>query len=127
MRPAFLDTPIDRALRLGLDIAALNQRLVADNIANVDTPGYKGLRLNFDAYYKEAKRVLDAQPKAPHLQPDQFIVRDETTTMRLDGNNIDPEKEMVELTQNALYYVALTELINRRHAYLLAAITEGRG
>ena len=47
--------------------------------------------------------------------------------MRLDGNNIDPEREMVELTQNALNYAALTELINRRGAYIRMVLTEGRG
>lgn len=126
MSISILDTPLNRALKTGLDVAAVNQRLIADNIANVDTPGYKGLRLNFDDYFKQVKSSL-AGEKYNAVNPYSFIFRDDTTTMRLDGNNIDPEREMVELTQNALNYAALTELINRRGGYLLMVVTEGRG
>lgn len=126
MRIPIVDAPINRALKAGLDVAALNQRLISDNIANVDTPGYKGLRLDFDDYFKDAKNILDDEKFSP-TNPYKYIFRDESTTMRLDGNNIDPEREMVELAQNALNYAALTELINRRGAYLMMVLTEGRG
>ena len=126
MRIPIIDAPINRALKAGLDAAALNQRLIADNIANVDTPGYKGLRLDFDDYFKEAKSVLGNEKFNP-INPYKYIFRDDSTTMRLDGNNIDPEREMAELAQNALNYAALIELINRRGAYLNMVLTEGRG
>ncbi len=60
-----VDAPINRALKAGLDVAALNQRLISDNIANVDTPGYKGLRLDFDDYFKEAKNLLGEEKFNP--------------------------------------------------------------
>lgn len=126
MSISILDTPLNRALKAGLDVSALNQRLIADNIANVDTPGYKGLRLNFDDYFKQVKSSL-AGEKYEAVNPYTFIFRHDSTTMRLDGNNIDPEREMAELAQNALNYAALTELINRRGGYLLLVVTEGRG
>jgi len=126
MSISILDTPLNRALKAGLDVSALNQRLIADNIANVDTPGYKGLRLNFDDYFKHAKSAV-AGEKYNAVNPYSFIFRDDSTTMRLDGNNIDPEREMAELTQNALNYTALTELINRRGGYLRMVVTEGSG
>jgi flagellar basal-body rod protein FlgB len=126
MSLSFLDTTLSRALNAGLDVSALNQRLIADNIANVDTPGYKGLRLNFDDYFKHARAEMSGETYNA-VDPWRFIFRDDTTTMRLDGNNIDPEREMVELTQNALNYAALTELVNRRGNYLRMVITEGKG
>ena len=127
MWSSLLDTPIIWALESGLDYAALNHRLISDNIANADTPNYKATRLNFEDYYDQAKRALDRESKQLMPNPKEFIFRDESTTMRLDGNNVDPEKEMVELARNGLAYAALTELINRRAAYMLLAITEGKG
>jgi flagellar basal-body rod protein FlgB len=126
MSISIVDAPLNRALKAGLDVSALNQRLIADNIANVDTPGYKGLRLNFDDYFKHAKSTMSGDTYNV-VDPWRFIFRDDTTTMRLDGNNIDPEREMVELTQNALNYAALTELVNRRGNYLRMVVTQGRG
>jgi len=122
-----LDTPLNWALKSGLDYTSLNHRLISDNIANADTPNYKATRLNFDDYYEQAKRALDKGSKQQMPDVKEFIYRDESTTMRLDGNNVDPEKEMVELARNGLAYSTLIELVNRRGAYMLLAVTEGKG
>ena len=83
--------------------------------------------MNFDDYYEQAKRALDKGSKQQMPDVKEFIYRDESTTMRLDGNNVDPEKEMVELARNGLAYSTLIELVNRRGAYMLLAVTEGKG
>ena len=127
MWSSLLDTPLNWALKSGLDYAALNHRLISDNIANADTPNYKATRLNFSDYYDRAKRALADEAKQDMPYAKDFIYRDESTTMRLDGNNVDPEKEMVELARNGLAYSTLIELVNRRGAYMLLAITEGKG
>jgi flagellar basal-body rod protein FlgB len=138
MSMSFLNSPLNKAIEAGLDVGALNHRLISDNIANVDTPGYKGLRLNFEAFYEDAKKAFEDESKAFNdgskvsspmsmLDPNGYIFRDDTTTMRLDGNNVDPEREMVELAQNTLNYAALVELLNRRSAYMMMVITGGRG
>ena len=127
MRSDLLDSPLAWALKAGMDYAALNQRLISDNIANAETPNYKAVRLNFDDYYEKAKRAVDEQSKELVPNPKDYIYRDESTTMRLDGNNVDAEKEMVELARNGLAYTTLTELVSRRGALLMLAVTEGRG
>ena len=127
MRSDLFDTPLAWALRAGLDYAALNQRLISDNIANAETPNYKAVKLNFDDYFEQAKRATQVRLKNLVPDPTDYIFRDESTTMRLDGNNVDAEKEMVELARNGLAYATLTELINRRGGLLMLAITEGRG
>jgi flagellar basal-body rod protein FlgB len=127
MSMSFLDTPLSRAIKAGLDVGAVNHRLISDNIANADTPGYKGLRLNFDAYYDKAKRLFESEDTSTLMDPSHYIFRDDSTTMRLDGNNVDPEREMVELAQNSLNYATLIELLNRRGAYIRMIVTEGVG
>jgi flagellar basal-body rod protein FlgB len=127
MWSSLFDSPINWSLRAGLDFTALKQRTISDNIANADTPYYKAVRLNFRDYYEQAKRAIATNTKELLPDPKQYIFRDESTTMRLDGNNVDPEKEMVELARNSLVYSTLIELVNRRGGILMLAITEGRG
>lgn len=127
MRSDLLDSPLAWALKAGMDYAAVNQRLISDNIANAETPNYKAVHLNFDDYFEKAKRATDERLKELVPEAKDYIFRDESTTMRLDGNNIDAEKEMVELARNGLTYATLTELANRRGGLLKLAITQGRG
>ena len=127
MQPSFLDSVFSRAVKSSLNAAALNQRLISDNIANAETPGYKAWRLNFNHYFYTAKRALDIE-KTDWMPPDprSFIFRDSSTSMRLDGNNVDVEREMVELARNALTYSTMIELLQRRGKLIMMAVREGR-
>ena len=126
MRPGLLDSPASWATKAGLDYAALNQRLISDNIANVDTPGYKVVKLNFRDYFEQAQRAVERRMKPEIPDAEDYIFRDESTTMRLDGNNVDPEREMAELANNSLYYSTLIEIDRRRGKIMMLALTEGK-
>lgn len=122
-----------RQIELGLDWAAGRQRAIANNLANVDTPGYKREDVAFPEALREAQssRALTLAVTAPrHLAPaaqeSLAVIRDTSTTLRNDGNNVDIEVEAAELAKNALYYNAL---INRAAGYLASlrfVISEGR-
>ena len=51
---------------------------------------------------------------------------DNSTTMRNDDNNVDPEQELAKLTANAILYKALAEQINRKFGQLRMVVREGR-
>ena len=53
------------------------------------------------------------------------MVQDNTTAMRNDGNNVDPDREMALVAENQLYYQALVEAVSRKLSSLRSAITEG--
>jgi flagellar basal-body rod protein FlgB len=138
------NNPALLALEKGLDATSLRARLIADNIANADTPNYKAQRLSFEDFLA---RELDADRPAGELpllrtnplhfpggrRPDiqgiettnGIIYTDRSLTFRLDGNNVDIDHEMAEQAKNAIQYSTLTELASRRLAILRTVISEG--
>ncbi len=138
---ANLFTLTDRLLERALDGVAARQRVTAHNIANVNTPGYKRHRLSFEeslhqAVEKAERRRLAGTVTHPRhipigersspLERPFRVERDMTTTMRNDGNNVDIEAELAQLTKDQVFYQALADQVARRYAMLRAVITEGR-
>lgn len=122
-------------LERGLDGAAARHRVIADNIANSDTPGFKRSDLDFittlRAALEQGERELDLRVTNPrHLQSravEVFTVSTDTSTsLKKEGNNVDIEREMTLLAENALYYNAIADQVARQLALLRTAITEGR-
>lgn len=132
-----LDTTTMVALVKNLDGAAARQRAIASNVANIDTPNYKRLVVQFEDQLRKA--LMDKGELAlwtthpghisnlPELgQISPKVLRDESTTMRTDGNNVDIEQEMIELAANTLNYQISSQQLNTRLAMLRYAINEGR-
>ncbi len=105
----------------GLNASMLRHSILADNIANIDTPGFKRSDVSFQA---ELSRALDDSPRiemargserhfetqpsrhAERVRPRVFAELD--TWTRNDKNNVDPEVEMSRVSENVLYYQTLT-------------------
>lgn len=130
----FADGLLDK-ISLGLDWAALRQRAIANNLANVDTPGYKREDVSFPEVLRQAEEseapYLALAVTAPgHLvsdaQPTLMVYRDASTSYRNDGNNVDIDVETAELAKNALYYNALINQAALYLANLRLVISEGR-
>jgi flagellar basal-body rod protein FlgB len=117
-------------LEKGMDVAQMRHKVFADNIANADTPHFKRSEVSFEA---ELRRVLEQEKHIEEnavparltderhipffrardirdVQPRQHI--DYLSTMRNDGNNVDPEHEVAEQTRNMMIYQALATLMN---------------
>lgn len=134
------DRVVDTLAR-GLDAASLRHQVTANNLANVNTPGYKRGRVQFEEQLAAAlqgaasprQRVALAtthpghrtDPRASAL-PTAKIVTDTTLGLRNDGNNVDLETETAILARNSLWYTAMSRLISDRFNLLRHAITEGR-
>lgn len=108
-----------RALVSALDTAALRQRVMARNIANVETPGYRRQVVTFEERLRDALRSRGPELPAPQVTED-------LTPGRADGNNVRVDEEMAALSENALRYDALVECLTLRSAQLSTVITEGR-
>lgn len=100
-----------------MDAAALRHRVIAQNVANVNTPGYRRREVTFEADLAKAL----ASPAGPvaHVKP-QVVVADGPE--RVDGNTVDIDREMGDLGKNALLYQAAAQIISSRVASLRAAI-----
>jgi len=107
-------------LKKMLDVCTLRHRIIANNIANVDTPGYKRTTVIFEEKLRSLlKRGLNAE-KIREIQPQIYI--DETSTWREDFNNVDIEKEMVRLSTNTLRYSIYAQLIEKKLQMIKQAI-----
>ncbi|NMB19575.1 MAG: flagellar basal body rod protein FlgB [Firmicutes bacterium] len=127
---------VDR-LGTGLSKASLRHNVISNNLANYNTPGFKRSDVEMDTKFsQEMMRVQDPklyQTNARHLPGTTRVrntpfnvVQDHSTTMRNDGNNVDPEREQVLLLENQLYYESLSDAVSRKLGQLRTVIGEGR-
>ena len=107
------------------DAAALRNELIANNIANQDTPGYKRQDVNFEAQLTKAihnSKYISIDSKVANLRNSALKPRQytdyENYSYRLDGNNVDPEQEQVALAANQLKYEGLMKSITSEFSNL---------
>ena len=121
-----LTTGAARSLERALDVAAYRQSLIAGNIANLDTPGYKAKDIRFAEELREATEAPGAEGPAAPARPGATLHEAETGRLRGDGNTVDIDREMLNLSRTAGYYAAGVEMLKKYIGILKAAITEGR-
>ncbi|MCJ7751119.1 MAG: flagellar basal body rod protein FlgB [Armatimonadetes bacterium] len=117
------------ALTGALRGCSARQRALADNIANVDTPGFIRQDLQFEEALATAVRTARRAPQRAGHVVSEFRVepkRDRSLPARADGNNVDIDREMVMLARNALRYQAAGEALSARVRMLRSAIQGGR-
>ena len=99
--------------------------VLAGNVANVDTPGFKASQVNFESVLDNA--MTRSKPGAPVNQTaldaaaSQSTLSD-ATTARADGNNVDIDQQMELLSEANLNYSALTQVMSTRLAILRGVI-----
>ena len=96
----------------------LRHQVIAQNVANVNTPGYHRLDVAFEDQLKE---VMHAGGSPLKVQP--RVVAGTGGTERPDGNNVDIDQEMGELTKNALLFNAFSQLLTSRIGQMRSAIS----
>lgn len=100
------------ALERALEGSAIRQRLLANNLANANTAGYKRSDLDFQSALATA---LDRTDTGAEISKTPFApVTDQLTTSRADGNNVDVDAEMANLSENAVTYQALVAVAKAR-------------
>lgn len=112
------------ALEKALVGASLRQRILANNLANANTPGYK----RFDVEFHGAlARQLEAteRSKASLAAVELPASRDTQSASRIDGNNVDVDGEMASLAENSLDYQALVA-VARARIRMLDNVISGR-
>ena len=97
--------------------------VIANNLANVNTPGY----CRRDLKFKDAMmQALDEGKAADFKSLQTEIVEDHTQPTRPDGNNISTQLELGEMSQNELLYRVSTRAISSKLARLKKAINGGQ-
>jgi flagellar basal-body rod protein FlgB len=117
-------------LKSALDVYARRQRVVADNIANVQTPGYRAQEYRFEELLTGAQRRLEgARTHTAHLPLGKRDLaetvgeqRDLATDYDNGVNNVDIDREMTGLATNDLSYRLATRLLGMKYNLLRGAI-----
>ncbi len=114
--PAMLDS-LSGQLDRYMTLLSQSQKLVASNIANADTPGYKTKSLDFESEFQHA------QDTHSNIMP----VISETSGLRVkeDGNNVDLDREARRLSENALRFSIASNLVRNNLKALRSAIQGG--
>lgn len=108
---------------------------IANNIANAETPGYKRIDVSFEAALAQAvesdrSRLSRGESSLPSFGSSTRAIDDfnpgirsiDTTTMRVDGSNVDPDDEMAQLSANTLAHQTVVSLLDKRFAQFRTAI-----
>lgn len=99
-------------LEKALDAVQLRHDVISHNIANGDTPGYKKQGVAFEEYLQKALDTTNkpSQIDLSSLSP-RLISQVNSMSTRMDGNNVDPEVETVELAKNQMRGQALSDYV----------------
>jgi flagellar basal-body rod protein FlgB len=123
MIEALFNQPNYLAAKKTLDAVELRQHAIANNIANLETPGYKRVDLapTFQAELDRACKSGDAQQLStltPSLATDASAVSNSP-----DGNTVNLESELMQMNQNAMTNALETQLVSGMLQRMRLAIT----
>ena len=106
--------PIAAHIERYMDLLSARQKLVASNIANADTPGYKTHDIDFQSEYQSATAAQAAAIEVPGLKT------------KNDGNNVSVDREARLLSENALRFNLASGLMRSEIRMVRSAIEEGK-
>ncbi|MGL6105067.1 flagellar basal body protein [Romboutsia sp.] len=100
-------------MKMSLDATNLRGKVTANNIANINTSGYKRKYVTFE---ETLNNNLNNKPKIE-------VKTDEGSSMREDGNNVELENEKINQAATTLQYNALVSLTNTKLAMTKSVIS----
>ena len=113
-----------------LNLHAYRQKVIASNIANADTPGYRARDVDFQAALKDAQAAQTGKPQSPQLKSQsehstpfgtELLYRS-AVQRSADGNTVDIDVERAQFAENAVRYEAQITFMNSQIKQMLTAI-----
>ncbi len=116
-----------------LDVSMLRRNVIADNLANADTPNFKRSNVNFESELKRAfqsqiKPAIEAkmtnEKHIPFYQPVDYRsvgprrVLDYLSQTDANGNNVDVEEESIHMLKNQLNYQLLAQVVSNQFSQI---------
>jgi flagellar basal-body rod protein FlgB len=142
---AFDNDPVKHSLRAAADLRWRRHELLAHNLANADTPGFRAHDLEFDGVLQSVVQKSGAggamaqvsqhpafTPIAPSVSQEtgerptevQEVVSRADVGDTLDDNAVDIDMEMAKVADNNLYYQSSLELLRRRYAAVQRVLSD---
>lgn len=104
-----------------LDVAALRQNVFAQNVANVNTPGYTIMEVSFEDALREATSDADWRERLPNVTAE--VLPSTKAVERADGNSVEVDLEMARLQKNGIYFQVYTQMLANELAQFRSAIS----
>ncbi len=113
------DTQILDLLEAGVKAEGVRQKAIANNIANLNTPGYRRFDIKFQEILAKMLKA-DGPIDSSKLEPEFF--QPKTTRMDITGNDVEIDTEVGEMVKNTSLHSAYTLLIKKKYEQMKAAI-----
>lgn len=111
---------VDVLARL-LDVASMRHSVIAQNVSNINTPGYREQEVSFeDALLRHLQSGESTAKSFQGVNPQ--VVAGQGGAERTDGNNVDIDQEMAALTKNTLLYRTYAEVLGTQLTQMRLAI-----
>jgi flagellar basal-body rod protein FlgB len=123
--PIALFDSVSRGVAQALTFHHRRHEILATNIANIETPGYRARDFEFDDALEaafEGREMAKEQAGAFAAR----VVDKPSNLTRPDGNTVDLDLEMARLADNRSTYTTMAEILGRRFAELRRAIEQAR-
>ncbi|GKX28993.1 flagellar basal body rod protein FlgB [Vallitalea longa] len=107
-----------------LDASLLRHNVISENIANEDTPGYKRKDVKFEGLLQEALLSNNNSSKIGfNTMTPQVVVDKKNLSYRLDGNNVNIDTEMTELTKNQIKFNVLVDQVSNNFSRIKTVLS----
>ena len=105
-----------------LKVLTDRQRMIASNMANIDTPGYHTKDLNFQV---AMRRVMDESRPGSGAALESASLETAGLPERPDGNNVSVDRESLLMAQTQLQFQLGVQLVKSQMHMVLSAIKDG--
>jgi flagellar basal-body rod protein FlgB len=113
-----IETMVSDQVARYLDLATGQAKLTAENMANVDTPGYKALGINFEAEMRDAM----AHVKEGRSARAEQVGLEDGLIARPDGNNVSMDRESLNLAEAQLKFKTGIAVLRQQYQLVMDAI-----
>lgn len=111
--------PLIDLIGKALGVRSVNHKVIAANIANVDTPGFKEKEIDF-------KKQLEKQLSYSGAVEMEEVPTESLDFASLDENTVNMETQVMKLTENSMYYDALVQALSKKFSLMRYIINGGR-
>ncbi len=123
-------------LEKAVEASWLRNEAIANNLANIDTPGYKRRTVEFESFLAEAldqKKIMGHRTHEKHMPIGKQDLNNisikqgqdhSENEMRIDGNNVDIDAETALFLKNNIYYNAVIQQLSGRFSSIKTVLRE---
>jgi flagellar basal-body rod protein FlgB len=112
-------TGIVELLQAGLKAETMRQQAMANNVANLQTPGYRRIDVQFE---KLLAKAIESGEDVNIEEIEPLLYQPKNTAVNHNGNDVNLENEIGEMVKNSLRYKAFVRLMSKKFSQIDEAV-----